>query len=83
MLAYTTALDLPEGVLIYCSAEGAQPDRVLEVVHTGKQLWTYPLHLAGSPAEVERNLATLATWILEHAAHRAYAALRVGVGSVM
>ena len=28
LLAYTTALDLPEGVLIYCLADGGQPDTV-------------------------------------------------------
>jgi 5-methylcytosine-specific restriction enzyme subunit McrC len=63
MLAYTTALDLPEGALIYCSAEGDLPDRVIEVVHAGKRLWTYPLDLSGTPRQVDASLVVLAEWI--------------------
>lgn len=67
MLAYTTALDLPAGVLIYCSDDGAQPDKVIEVAYAGKRLWTYPLDLSGSPLAVEQNLSMLAEWIRSHA----------------
>jgi len=70
MLAYTTALDLPAGVLIYCSADGLLPDRVISVKYAGKQLWTYPLDLAGSPSDVEQNLAFLAAWIFDHTTSR-------------
>ena len=69
MLAYTTALDLPEGVLIYCTADGPKPDKEIEVLHAGKHLWTYPLDLAGPPAAVEQSIAGLAEWILDHTTH--------------
>jgi 5-methylcytosine-specific restriction enzyme subunit McrC len=75
MLAYTTALDLPGGVLIYCSTEGAIPDRVIEVVYAGKQLWTYPLDLGGLPAAVDQNLTALAQWI-EARARRIFGPLK-------
>ncbi len=64
LLAYTTALRLAEGVLVYCQADGDAPPRQVEVRHTGVRLCTYPLHLAGPPADVERALEDLAEWIV-------------------
>ena len=78
LLAYTTALNLPEGVLIYCldanlPDNGARAPAVSSVTvrHTGTVLHTYALDLSGTPDEVGRNMTALADWI----------AARVGVTS--
>ncbi len=68
LLAYTTALDLPEGVLIYCQPNGHVPEREVVVKHSGKRLWTYALPLAGSAEEVEAGVVELARWIVSRAA---------------
>jgi 5-methylcytosine-specific restriction enzyme subunit McrC len=65
LLAYTTAMNLPEGVLIYCQDDGLAPEREVVVRHAGKRLWTYPLPLAGSPKDVERAVDDLAAWIVQ------------------
>jgi 5-methylcytosine-specific restriction enzyme subunit McrC len=62
LLAYLTALDLPEGVLVYCQADGG-PEQEVRVRHAGKVLRTYPLSLAGSSTEVEASVRELARWI--------------------
>lgn len=36
LLAYTTTLDLPEGVLIYCLADGGAPSSAVTVHHAAK-----------------------------------------------
>ena len=63
LLAYTTALDLPEGVLIYCQTDGGKPAGKITVRHAGKRLHVRALDLRGSPAEVAREIDDLATWI--------------------
>lgn len=63
LLAYTTALDLPEGVLIYCMADGGRPERTVTVRHAGKLLNTRAINLSGSPTEVTAEIAKAATWI--------------------
>lgn len=63
LLAYTTALDLPEGVLIYCQADGGRPAGEVTVRHAGKKLHVRPLDLGGSPAEVAAEIERLAEWI--------------------
>lgn len=65
LLAYTTALDLPEGVLIYCLADGGQPERAVTVRHAGKVLHTLAIDLSGSPSSVQAEIDTLADWIDE------------------
>jgi len=65
LLAYTTAMNLPEGLLIYSQADGDTPEREVVVRHAGKRLWTYAVPLAGSPADVERAVVDLAAWILQ------------------
>lgn len=67
LLAYTTALDLPEGVLIYCLADGGSPESSVTVRHAGKVLHTRALDLTGSPAEVDTEVEALADWIAERA----------------
>jgi 5-methylcytosine-specific restriction enzyme subunit McrC len=64
LLGYTTALDLPEGVLIYCLADGGVPERSITVRHAGKVLHTLPINLTGSPAEVARTITETADWLV-------------------
>ena len=63
LLAYTTALDLPEGVLIYCMADGGRSERTVTVRHSGKLLKTLDIDLSRSPTEVAEEIAKAATWI--------------------
>ena len=63
LLAYTTALDLPEGVLIYCMADGGLPERTVTVRHAGKLLHTLAIDLRRSPTEVTAEIAKAATWV--------------------
>lgn len=65
LLAYTTAMDLPEGVLIYCLADGEAAQREVTVHHTGKVLHTYVLNLSGPPVSVQSEVDVLADWITE------------------
>jgi 5-methylcytosine-specific restriction enzyme subunit McrC len=67
LLAYTTAMDLPEGVLIYCLAEGGRPERSVTVRHAGKVLHTRALDLTGPPAAVAEEIEALANWIVGRA----------------
>ena len=63
LLAYTTAMDLPEGVLIYCLADGGVPERTITVRHAGKLLHTLAIDLSGPPSEVTAAITEAATWI--------------------
>ena len=63
LLAYTTALDLPEGLLIYCLADGGRPEGVVTVRHAGKRLHTKAINLTGSSSEVASEISGLAGWI--------------------
>ena len=67
LLAYTTALDLPEGVLIYCRTDGGKPTGEVTVRHAGKKLHVRAVDLSGSPSEVAREIENLADWIAERA----------------
>ncbi len=58
LLAYTTALDLPGGLLIY--AEGEANDAVHRVRHAGKQLEIATLDLSGSIDDLRAEIGTLA-----------------------
>ncbi len=63
LLAYATALDLDEGVLIYGQAEGQAAERVVEVSHAAKRLLAVAVDLRGAPSAVEKSLTDLADWI--------------------
>jgi 5-methylcytosine-specific restriction enzyme subunit McrC len=65
MLAYCTALDLHEGVLIYCTSDSEQTPVDVEVRTSGHRIRTYHLPLTGSATEVEAAIAELGTWIVE------------------
>ena len=63
LLAYTTALDLPEGLLIYCLADGGQPEGVVTVRHAGTRLHTLAIDLTGPSSAVVSEISNLAGWI--------------------
>jgi 5-methylcytosine-specific restriction enzyme subunit McrC len=65
LLAYTTALRLPEGVLIYCQDDGSEPAREIRVRHSDARLRTYALDLSGEPKHVEDRVRALADEINE------------------
>jgi 5-methylcytosine-specific restriction enzyme subunit McrC len=61
LLAYCTALDLPEGVLVYCQHDGsAPPQRVVVRGPGGRTLRTVAVRLDGSPGFVDEQLAQVA-----------------------
>lgn len=62
LLAYTTAMRLPRGLLIYCRADTA-PERVIRVVGGNQRLHTHPVDLSGSPSSVTQALDALAASI--------------------
>ena len=58
LLAYTTALDLPGGLLVY--AQGEDREIVHRVRHAGKTLEVAALDLSGSIAEIHERVGELA-----------------------
>lgn len=58
LLAYTTALDLSDGLLIY--AAGEYPAGTHTVSHAGKRLHVVTLNLAGDPPQVLSEVGRLA-----------------------
>ena len=65
LLAYTTALDLPEGLLIYCLSDGGQPEGVVTVRHAGKRLHILAIDLTGPSSAVASAISELAGRIHE------------------
>ena len=65
LLAYTTALDLSEGVLIYCITDGGVEHRSVTVRHAGKVLHTKAIDMTGSPFDVDFEVESLADWIAD------------------
>ena len=63
LFAYTTALDLPEGVLIYCRAPDGRPASEVTVRHAGKKLFVRAVDLTGCACKVAKELECLADWI--------------------
>lgn len=68
LLAYTTALGLTEGVLVYGQSEGEEPHGLVKIESAGKRLMTYAVDLRGSTADVEQSIAALAGWVANRAA---------------
>lgn len=60
LLAYTTAMDLPEGVLIYCRRPDDIGQSTVTVRNAGKRLVLRSVDLSGPPEVVEHEIATLA-----------------------
>lgn len=68
LLAYTTAMDLPEGVLIYCRRPNDIDRRTVTVRNASKKLVLRSVNLSGPPEEVEHEIAELANAIAQAAA---------------
>lgn len=60
ILAYTIAMDLPEGMLVYCRRQGDALERTITVRNAGKRLVVWSIDLTGPPAQVESEIAALA-----------------------
>ncbi|HMR13042.1 MAG TPA: hypothetical protein PKE42_04830 [Arachnia sp.] len=60
LLAYATAMDLREGVLIYCRRQGDLNEGTVTVRNAGKKLVLRSVDLSGTPEQVEREIAVLA-----------------------
>ena len=60
ILAYATALDVQEGMLIYCQRDGSVPPREIQVGKLGTRLVTLAIGLNGTPKDVEQRLLELA-----------------------
>ena len=77
LLAYTTALGLPEGTLIYCAevnenealerqtANGSLSTSTITVRHAGTMLHTVAIDLSGSPRDIDAQIAALAEHFVE------------------
>jgi 5-methylcytosine-specific restriction enzyme subunit McrC len=59
MLAYTSALNAPEGMLIYCHHDGTAPPTNIRVLNLGTRLTTWMLRLGRTPRHIERELQAL------------------------
>jgi 5-methylcytosine-specific restriction enzyme subunit McrC len=70
ILAYTAALGVPEGMLIYCQRDGATPPREIQVQNLGKRLVSWPINLGGAPADIEQQLRSLADEIQHRAVEK-------------
>ena len=63
LLAYTTALDLPGGLLVY--AQGEADAASYRVRHAGKRLYVAALDLSGALDGVIRRVGDLATRVVK------------------
>ncbi len=63
LLAYTTALGVDEGLLIYAQADHSVPPGRAEISAAGKVLHGRRLDLRGSTEDIHRSVAELAVWI--------------------
>lgn len=75
LLAYTTAMGLREGILIYCRRRGDTAERRVIVRNAGTKLILRAVDLTGSPAEVEKEISELASSIDVRAEQAAWAAV--------
>lgn len=60
LLAYTTAMNLREGVLIYCRRQGDADQSTVTVRNAGTKLVLRSVDLTGSPEQVDHEIAMLA-----------------------
>ena len=67
LLSYTTALDLPAGMLIYCRRPGEADERAVTVRNAGTRLVVRSVDLTGSPEQVEHEITALADVIADAA----------------
>ena len=71
LLAYATALNLTEGMLIYATSDGSPPENEVVVRHSEQSLYTFRINLSGSSDEVDSEVNRLADWIIERTATEA------------
>src|SRR5262245_57730108 len=67
LLAYCTALDLEEGVLIYCDHDGTKPTREVVVKNAGTRLQTFCLDIGGNTDALRAEIARLADLVVRGA----------------
>jgi 5-methylcytosine-specific restriction enzyme subunit McrC len=60
LLAYTTAMDLPEGMLIYCRRQDDIDESSVTVRNASRKLVLRSVDLAGPPEQVAHEIAALA-----------------------
>ena len=77
LLAYTTALGLPEGTLVYCAdvneneaterqvPNGSLAKSTIKVQHAGTKLHAVAIDLSGSPSEIDAQITALADHLAE------------------
>jgi 5-methylcytosine-specific restriction enzyme subunit McrC len=65
---YTSALSVPEGMLIYCHHDRTAPPTNVSVLNLGTRLSTWMLRLDRSPSRIELELQALAAHIAQRAA---------------
>ncbi|MGP0006184.1 MAG: McrC family protein [Acidimicrobiales bacterium] len=70
LLAYTAALELSEGLLIYCQVDGLTPPREIDVGQLRTRLCTWAVRLDRSPAHVEQEMQRLADYVVERTLRR-------------
>ncbi len=70
ILAYTRALDVPAGMLIYCQRDGDAPPRAITVGTHQTRLDTWALPFSGTPTDIEHRLKDLANGTAERAGIR-------------
>jgi 5-methylcytosine-specific restriction enzyme subunit McrC len=62
LLAYATAYNVPEGVLVYAK-EADAPQREIRVKNVDKTIWTWPIDLSGGSAGIDAAVMELADWV--------------------
>ncbi|HHU08982.1 MAG TPA: hypothetical protein GXZ60_03040 [Intrasporangiaceae bacterium] len=67
LLAYTTALSLPAGVLVYCRGQGDAVHHTISVRNAGTTLSVRAIDLTGTPEQVDAEITALASAIRDAA----------------
>jgi hypothetical protein len=63
MLAYIRAVNVPEGMLVYCQYDGAAPPTNISVLNLGTRLSTWMPRLDRTSIDIEQELQALAAYI--------------------
>lgn len=60
LLAYTTAMDLPEGTLIYCRRQGDAGQQTVTVKNAGKRLVVHAIDFSATAEQIETQIDEVA-----------------------
>lgn len=71
LLAYTAALRLPAGLLIYCRDDDDRPPREIVVGSNGTRLATFSVRLTGRPTDIDDEIKALACDVVRLASSQA------------